>query len=219
MATPDTTTTPLYRLRLVSTGYDLLNAMLWLPGGSDRLRRRFVDTMDLRPGLSVLELGCGTGLVTRHLCAAGARVTAVDRVAPMLDATRRRAPSATVVSTDIGSAEFDARYDWVVLAFVLHELTPPQRAAVLRRCVTWLGPTGKIAVLDWARPRGTIRGRLWRATVRAIEPPVALDILDAGLDDAIIDTGLAVGADRRLAAGRARAVHVAPRRRPASRSS
>lgn len=205
-----TATTPLYRHRFVSVGYDLLNAVLWLPGGSDRLRRRFVDTLDLDPGDDVLELGCGTGLVTRHLGTAGAQVTAVDRAPHMLSTTRDRAPGATVVAADIGSVEIDGVFDWIVLAFVLHELTPPRRTAVLRRCIDWLGSDGKIAVLDWARPSGIVHGPLWAATVRAIEPPAALDVLDAGLDHAVGAAGLVVSADRRLAAGRARVVHLRP---------
>lgn len=210
MPSTDAAMTPFYRHRFASAGYDLLNAMLWLPGGSDRLRRQFVDTLGLNHGANVLELGCGTGLVTRHLCTAGAEVTAVDRSPHMLSATRGRAPRVTSMAADIRSVEIDGVFDWIVLAFVLHELTPPQRAAVLRRAHDWLGPEGRIAVLEWARPSGPIRSRLWSATVRAIEPPVALDILDAGLERAIADAGLAVYADRRLAAGRARAVHLRP---------
>jgi phage terminase large subunit-like protein len=73
-----------------------------------------------------------------------------------------------------------------------------------------LAPDGKMAVLDWARPPGTVRGPLWAATVRAIEPVVALDMLDDGLDVAAKSAGLVVQMNEPLAAGRARAVHLGP---------
>jgi len=211
----DVAATPLYRHRVVATGYDALNALLWLPAGSNRLRRAFVRTLDLQPEQSVLELGCGTGLVTRHLCAAGARVSAVDRSGNMLIAARSRAPHAEVTQADIGTVALDGVFDWVVLAFVVHELTPAQRVVVLRRSAERLGPDGKIAILDWARPSGVIAGRLWSAIVRAIEPPVAFDVLTSGLYRAATDAKLVVTGEHRVAQGRARILHL----RPATRLS
>ena len=44
----------------------------------------------------VLELGCGSGHLTRHLVAAGHRVLATDASPAMLDLTRRNVPDADV---------------------------------------------------------------------------------------------------------------------------
>jgi SAM-dependent methyltransferase len=46
-----------------------------------------------RDGL-VLEIGCGSGLLTSHLVQAGHRVIATDASGPMLDLARRHAPGA-----------------------------------------------------------------------------------------------------------------------------
>src|ERR1700716_3431046 len=46
-----------------------------------------------RGGL-VLELGCGSGLLTRHLIDAGHRVVAADASPAMLELARRHAPDA-----------------------------------------------------------------------------------------------------------------------------
>lgn len=46
-----------------------------------------------RKGL-VVELGCGSGLLTRHLLAAGHRVVATDASPPMLELARTTAPGA-----------------------------------------------------------------------------------------------------------------------------
>ena len=207
MAT-DHETTPLYRHRAVAAGYDALNALLWLPRGSDHLRRTFVATLRLQPGERVLELGCGTGLVTRHLCAAGAAVTAVDRAPAMLAAAERRAPQATFVTADVGSLTLDGQFDHVVLAFVLHELDADTRVELLRRSAGWLSTNGRVAVLEWATPAGPLRSRSWAAIVRAIEPPVAHDILGGGLGAAIAGAGLTIEADCPAAGGRARITHL-----------
>ena len=209
--------TPLYRRRAAAAGYDVLNALLWLPGGSDRLRRAFVGSLQVHPGDRVLELGCGTGLVTRHLCAAGAVVTAVDRAGGMLAVARRRAPAARFVDADLGALTVADRFDHVVLAFVLHELDPDRRVDVLRRSAGWLAPGGRIGILEWSAPAAPLRRRAWATVVRAIEPRVAHDILDRGLTGAIARAGLTIETDRAAAGGRARLTTVAaqPDGRPA----
>ena len=198
--------TPRSRHRLVAVGYDLLNTVLWLPSGSDRLRRRFVTSLELTPGTRVLELGCGTGLVTRHLCAADVEVVAVDQAPAMLAAARRRAPQAAFVTGNVSSTAIDGEFDRVVLAFILHELAPEARVDVLRRSASVLAPEGSIGILEWARPAGRIGGRVWASVVGVIEPPVAHDVLGHGLDDAVAAAGLAIRTDERAAGGRARIV-------------
>lgn len=207
---------PAYRVRFVAAGYDALNTLLWLPSGSDRLRRDLVDGLRITPGMSVLELGCGTGLVTRHLTATGATVTAVDSTVSMLAAARRRAPSARFVEGDVvdttARRDLDdgSPFDRVVLGFVLHELAPDQRVAALRGAVERLAPGGRIGVLEWATPSNRLAARVWRSTVRTIEPAVAHDILDDGLDHALRGAGTIVVGERSLAGGRARVVIIRP---------
>jgi ubiquinone/menaquinone biosynthesis C-methylase UbiE len=200
--------TPRSRHRIMAVGYDLLNTVLWLPGGSDRLRRRFVTSLELVRGSRVLELGCGTGLVTRHLCAAGVEVVAIDQAPAMLAAARRRAPQAAFVTGNVSSTAIDGEFERVVLGFILHELAPGARVHVLRRSARVLAPQGSIGILEWARPAGCIGGRVWASVVGVIEPLVAHDVLDHGLDDAVAAAGLAIRTDQRVAGGRARIVRV-----------
>lgn len=199
---------PAYRRRLVAIGYDALNSLLWLPSGSDRLRRQFVERV-VTPGATVLELGCGTGLVTRHLVAAGAALTAVDNAAPMLAAARRRAPSATFVEGDVVDVGAVGPFDLVVCGFVLHELDPARRAAVLSASAALLVPGGRVGILEWATPSRPLVARLWRSVVRVIEPAVAHDVLDDGVERALDAAGLEIIDQHPLAGGRARVVMAA----------
>ena len=56
MPTTSAVSTPLYQSRFTTIGYDLLNALLWMPTGSDRLRRQLVASLALTPETRVLEL-------------------------------------------------------------------------------------------------------------------------------------------------------------------
>ncbi len=49
---------------------------------------------ELRPGASVLDIGCGTGIVAGRLLALGASVTGIDLSEGMLEVARREAPGA-----------------------------------------------------------------------------------------------------------------------------
>ncbi len=204
---------PAYRRRLVAVAYDLLNAVLWFPTGSDRLRRELVNGLDLAPGMGVLELGCGTGLATRHLVSEGAALTAIDSAPTMLAAARRRVPEARFIEGDLLDRIDEGPFDRLVCSFVLHELDPERRAAVLATAAGLLAPGGRIGILEWATPARPMAARLWRAVVRVIEPAVAHDVLDDGIEQALHRAGLLIATQKLVAAGRARIVIAAPRPR------
>lgn len=94
------------------------------------------DLLGSRP-LDVLDLGAGTGKLTRTVVAEGHRVLAVDPSAEMLDELRRVVPG---VDTRVGSAEAlpvdDGAFDAVVAGQAYHWFDPavalPEIARVLR---------------------------------------------------------------------------------------
>ena len=104
----------------------------------------------------MLDLGCGSGELARHLAAAGLRVTGCDISANML-ARRRRRPGgrgrlgparAGWQTLPFAPATFDA----VVAASVLEYVTDP--GAVLQECARVLRPGGVLlcTVPDPAHP-------------------------------------------------------------------
>lgn len=110
-------------------------------------------------GGSVLELGCGSGLLTKHLVDAGHRVIATDASEAMLDLAAEHAPGVdelrTLVLPDDPLPEVDA------IVSVGHVLSYLPDEAALERSLVAVGealrPGGVLAIdladLEWAEAR------------------------------------------------------------------
>ncbi|WP_329199673.1 MULTISPECIES: methyltransferase domain-containing protein [unclassified Streptomyces] len=111
---------------------------------------------ELRPGMSVLDVGCGPGTITADLAdlvSPGGRVTAVDAAADVLEQARayveRRAPAAPVefATADVHALDFpDDSFDVVHAHQVLQHVGDPVRA--LREMRRVCRPGGIVAVRD-----------------------------------------------------------------------
>ena len=87
-----------------------------------RARHCLVRPLDIGPQDRVLELGCGTGAITRYLGETGAQVTAVEgSLARARVAAARCAdlPNVTVIADDLQAVDVEGQYDWVTLIGVL----------------------------------------------------------------------------------------------------
>jgi SAM-dependent methyltransferase len=81
-------------------------------------------------GSSVLELGCGTGRITRQLVRLGNRVTAVDESPEML----AKVLDAETIQAQIEGLELGRSFDAVLLASNLVNADSSQRRAFLETC-------------------------------------------------------------------------------------
>lgn len=66
--------------------------------------------LDMNPGTSLLDVGCGTGWFTRRLAAAGFDVTGLDIDADALDFARERSHDIAYVAGDACRLPFPDRY-------------------------------------------------------------------------------------------------------------
>jgi SAM-dependent methyltransferase len=102
----------------------------------------------LRPGVRVLEIGCGTGQLTVPLAERGCRVTAVELGAEMAAVARRRLaqfPSAEVVTAAFEEWPLPAQpFDVVVSASAFHWIDPAVR---MRKVAGALRAGGALATI------------------------------------------------------------------------
>jgi ubiquinone/menaquinone biosynthesis C-methylase UbiE len=122
-------------------------------------------TAGLRPGAAVLEIGCGTGQLTRRLARAGLRVTAID-IGPSLVAAARRRVTGGDVSFVVTSFEdldaADASFDLVISSAAFHWIDPEvafSKSARLLRPGGWLALLGTSE--DYDAPVGAALDALW----------------------------------------------------------
>ena len=74
--------------------------------------------LDPQPGEFVLDLGCGDGVLTERIAAAGARVVGIDASEDMVAAARQRGIEAHVA--DAQSLAYDRQFDAVFSNAALH---------------------------------------------------------------------------------------------------
>src|SRR5262249_6488444 len=89
-----------------------------IPETQARLRHRDRRLLDLRPGMSVLDLACGHGDLANALAARDCRVTGLDSSTVFLDRARTDAAAAGVdveyVAGDMRAIPWTGRFDRVV---------------------------------------------------------------------------------------------------------
>jgi SAM-dependent methyltransferase len=112
---------------------------LLLPPGNER----DIIHSAVRPGGSILELGCGVGRITRMLVKRGHPVVAVDESPAMLSHVR----DAETVLSDIETLDLGRTFDAVVLAsHLVNTADPDQRSAFLQTCRRHVAPNGSVII-------------------------------------------------------------------------
>lgn len=121
------------------------------PAGQLRAQRRaalIAAGAGLGPGVSALEIGCGTGLFTAMFAETGARLVAVDISPALLEKARaRRLPTDRVrfVEGRFEEAAPGGPFDAVVGSSVLHHLDVPRALARIREL---LAPGGRLCLAE-----------------------------------------------------------------------
>lgn len=136
--------------------YDWLAPLMTL-GSEHRLHRQVVARLALDQPAAVLDIGCGTGTLTRQIydalpAAAPRRVCGVDAAEAMIAVANRKAGDRPGLEFAAALAEElpypDASFDRVLSTFFFHHLNVDLKIQSLAEIWRVLRPGGQAAILD-----------------------------------------------------------------------
>jgi ubiquinone/menaquinone biosynthesis C-methylase UbiE len=139
--------------------YDLSAKLYYLVGYPQRThRRRAVRELQLHPGDTVVEIGCGTGLnfaLIEQAIGPEGRIVGIDLTDAMLAQAERRIAAhgwrnVTLVQADALEAELPTGANAILSTYALTHV--PECAEVIARGCKALSPGGRWVVLDTKLP-------------------------------------------------------------------
>jgi ubiquinone/menaquinone biosynthesis C-methylase UbiE len=148
-------------------------------GRRGRVYQRIVSLAGVRPGDSVLDIGCSGGYLARKLAAAAGPsglVTGVDPSQAAIAYARRRATKAMTFT--VGAAQdlplLDSSYDAVTCTLAMHHVPARQRTAAFREMYRVTKPGGRLLVADFDAARRPLTlhpgGRRMRRAAATVGP-------------------------------------------------
>jgi len=141
----------------------------------EHFKNRLIDLADVRPGMRVLDLGCGTGTLTVMVKRRqpGAEIVGIDPDPEMLDRARSKAGRAGVeIAFDQGFASglpyLDHSFDRVLASMMTHHLAPDAKRQAFSEVLRVLRPGGQFHLVDFGPPRSSAM-RLLAAIMSRLE--------------------------------------------------
>jgi ubiquinone/menaquinone biosynthesis C-methylase UbiE len=165
--------------------YDIYMKRITL-GREDKLRTMTVDLAQVRPGDSVLEIGCATGSLTlaaKRQAGPAGKVFGIDIIPGMIDVSRKKAAQEQLdVTFKEGSIEAipfpDKHFDVVMCSFMIFHMSERVRRKGIQEVYRVLKSGGRLMVLDIALPSRPVSrmllkvllGFMFKHDVRELEP-------------------------------------------------
>ncbi len=156
-----------------ASDYDRMERILGLGTGSI-YRRKTLENAGLKPGMQMLDVGMGTGLVTKQavrILGDASRVTGVDPSAGMIR-NAKLPPGVTVVEGRAESIPLaNSTYDFLSMGYSLRHISDLSDAFAEFHRV--LKPGGKVCILEITHPKGTIATALLKGYCKYAVPSLA----------------------------------------------
>jgi demethylmenaquinone methyltransferase / 2-methoxy-6-polyprenyl-1,4-benzoquinol methylase len=151
--------------------YDRMGAALSF-GQDPRWRRALVNAIGPHPGLRVLDVATGTGMVAFALASKGAEVTGLDQSESMLAGARRRAAEHPELAGRLTFVQGEAErlpfpeetFDALSFTYLLRYVDDP--AATMRELARVVKPGGRIGMVEFGVPESPPLKALWRVHTR-----------------------------------------------------
>ena len=161
--------------------YDVTSRLYPAPGYPQRDQRiRAVRALRLRPGATVVDMACGTGLnfpLLEKVVGPGGRIVGVDLTDAMLARAQDRIAkngwsNISLVQSDAASFDFPAGVDAILSTYALTQV--PGCADVIAHGAKALSGGGRWAVLDLKVP-GRTPGWLTQLGTATVRPFASID--------------------------------------------
>jgi SAM-dependent methyltransferase len=167
---------------------------MWIAGDFGVIARsiedgaeEFVQRLDLKPGIRVLDVACGTGNLAIPAAKAGADVTGIDIAPNLIEQARDRSVAQGVNAIfEVGDAEAmpypDNDFDVVMTMFgAMFAPRPDVTASELIRVTK---PGGLIAMANWTPEAFT--GQMFKTGAKHVPPPPGMSPpLQWGMEDMV----------------------------------
>ena len=88
-----------------------------------------VDLLAPKSGEQILDLGCGTGVLTAEIAGRGAKVVGIDRSPEMVAQAKSKFPALKFEVVDATKMKFDGEFDAVFSNAVLHWIPEAEKVA------------------------------------------------------------------------------------------
>ncbi len=150
--------------------YDRIENMLAF-GSGPWYRRRALTRAGLKPGMQVLDVAMGTGLVAREavtLAGGPQHVLGLDPSIGMVREARRTLPVAVVLGRGESLPLQDGHFDFLSMGYALRHVSDID--AAFREYFRVLKPGGRVCVLEITRPRGRLAMAFLRIYMKGIVP-------------------------------------------------
>lgn len=117
-------------------------------------RKLILDTIDRHLSVdrhtTLLDAGCGIGLLTQHFVEAGFRVVGADFCAGAIERAKADGGTAEFIVSPLSSLDLGRRFEVVVVADVLlHVVDDVEWRRTLAALTRHLSPHGIFVILDW----------------------------------------------------------------------
>lgn len=152
--------------------YDLFTNIMTL-GQAPRLRERTIEEARIKPGDSVLDVGCGTGEITLRAKARAkeGKVYGIDPAPEMIAVARKKAARRGLeIDFRVGVIETlpfpDSSIDVVTSSLMMHHLPDDLKARGIAEIYRVLKPGGRLLIADFMRPTGSFLNHLFIAFTR-----------------------------------------------------
>ena len=141
--------------------YDSKHSFVWKYG------LELIELLAPQRGERILDLGCGTGHLTRQIALSGASVTGLDISEAMIEQARQNYPDLEFVKADAAAFAFSQPFDAVFSNAALHWMTRPE--AVVECIARALQPGGRFVAEFGAKGNIAAIHNALRHALRALD--------------------------------------------------